>query len=275
MAKQWALALKKIADDRPHYMETPQFKQWYLNQWVVDEEKLVYKFEPTKNLVKELPKLTHADWSYVLGVDTGWEDASALVLTAYHINDPHLYVIKVFCKSKMTFDDLAVKIQEFMRDPDYPPSKIIIDGANKQGVESMRFRSSIPFEYADKKDKVTFIELCNSDLAESRIKILNTENNRQLWDEMMTLVWVTDGDKIKYPKKEHPALQNHLCDAFLYAWRCGYHYSSQKAVKKPITGSKEWYLEQSQDIWDREREWLGKGDSRGDWPEMGNLGELG
>ena len=272
VAKQWQAKLEEIERDRPEYMQTPQYKQWYLNQWVIDEEKLVYRFDMHKNLVANLRHNTHDLWSIVLGVDTGWEDDSAFVLTAYHPHDPDLYVLKVFKRKKMTFEDVIIKIQEFMNDSTYAPHKIIIDGANKQGVESMRFRSNIPFEYADKRDKVTFIELCNSDLTQGKIKILNTAENRPLWEEMAALVWVTEGDNIKYPKKEHPSLANHLCDAFLYAWRCGYHYASTAAVTKPVTYSKEWYQQQADGIWDRERERLTQGSG---WPEEGSLGDLG
>lgn len=273
VAKKWQEALDKIKLERPQYMETPQYKQWFLNQWVIDEEKLVYRFDMSRNLCNITPHLPYDGWTYVLGVDTGWEDDSAFVLTAYHINNPYLYIIKCFHKKKMTFDDVTIKIQEFMSDPDHPPHKIIIDGANKQGVESMRQRSSIPFEYADKQDKSTFIELCNNDLIQGSIKILDHQDNRDLWQEMASLVWVTDGDKIKYPKKEHPALPNHLCDAFLYAWRCGWHYASIPAEKKIVMGSKEWYQSTTVDMWEKEKEFLNH--DTNDWPSEGTLGELG
>lgn len=273
VARKWGEALEKIKAERPGYMDTPQFKQWYLNQWVIDEEKLVYRFDMSRNLSSVLPHKPDSGWTYVLGVDTGWEDDSAFVLTAYHTNDPFLYVPKTFHKKKMTFDDVTMKIQEFMKDSVMAPHRVIIDGANKQGVESMKQRSSIPFEYADKQDKATFIELCNNDLIQGNIKILNIAENRDLWEEMASLVWVTDGDKIKYPKKEHPSLSNHLCDAFLYSWRCGWHYASIPAEKKIIRGSREWYHQQSEGIWERERERLTQLESG--WPEEGSLGELG
>ncbi len=263
VAKQWREALDEIAQNRPLYMETPQFKQWYLNQWVVDEEKLVYRFNPQRNLIKALPLLPQDGWIRVLGVDTGWEDDNAFVLTAYHVNDPKLYVPKVYRQKKLTFDQVVEKIQEFMRDPLLAPHKVFIDGANKQGVESMRQRSTIPFEYADKQDKATFIELCNSDLVQG--KVLMLPETRQLWDEMSSLVWMTEGEKIKFPKKEHPALPNHLCDAFLYSWRNGFHYHSAPAVPKVIMGSKAWYEQQATDIWEKEREKLIE-EQQGDWP---------
>jgi len=276
VARQWHENILKIKEERPEYITTPQFKQWYLNEWVIDEEKLVYRVDPSRNLVKELPLYRDiTNWVYVLGVDTGWEDDTAFVLTAYHINNPFCYIIRVFKQKKMTFDDVVSKIQEFMKDPEFAPHRVIIDGANKQGVESMRTRSSIPFEYADKQDKVTFIELCNSDLIHGKIKLLDKPGNRQLLDEMMSLVWVTDGEKIKYPKKEHPNLPNHLCDAFLYAWRCGFHYAFTPAVNKLVVGSKEWYQKQSEDVWEKERERLENITQGGEWPEFGTLGDLG
>ncbi len=279
VAKKWAETLERIGLERPQYKETPQFKQWYLNQWVVDEEKLVYRFDLNRNLSRNVPVLSREGWSYVLGVDTGWEDDSAFVLTAYHVHNPnpHMYVLKTFHKKKMTFDDVVIKIQEFMKDPEYAPQRVIIDGAAKQGVESMRQRSSIPFEFADKADKVTFIELLNSDLIQGVIKVLDTPANRDLWQEMASLVWISDGGELKYPKKEHPSLPNHLCDAFLYAWRCGWHYASQPKIKKSVYGSRDWYLEQSQEIWEKERESLEKKehDDWGSWPTEGSMGDLG
>lgn len=238
VAKQWQQELDEIKKLRPMFMETPLFKQWYLNLWVVDNEKLVYKFNEERNLYIDLPHLPTDGWIYVLGVDTGWEDDNAFVLTGYHEKDKNLYVIKTYNRPHMTFDMVVTKIQEFMADPIYRPSKVIIDGANKQGVESMRQRSQIPFEYADKTGKVDFIEMLNADLIQQKIKISSKCNT--LIDEMMGLVWMTDGDKIRLPKREHPSLSNHLCDSFLYAWRNGYHYVFQPKIEGPKTGSKEW-----------------------------------
>lgn len=274
VSRQWQMAIEKIKTDRPEYMQTPQFKQWYLNQWVIDDEKLIYRFNIDLNLLD--PRLFPAHlpfsgWTFVLGVDTGWEDDSAFVLTAYHMNDSHLYILKVFKQKKMTFDDVVRKIEEFMAHPQYAPQKVIIDGANKQGVESMKQRSNVPFEYADKKDKATFIEILNSDMLQGKIKILDTPENRVLWEEMSSLVWVTEGEKIKYPKKEHPALPNHACDAHLYAWRCGYHYASTSSAKKVTIYSKDWYQAHSEGMWEKEREHLQK---KSEWPEEGSLGDL-
>ena len=159
----------------------------------------------------------------------------------------------------MTFDQVVQKIQEFLNDSERRPAKVIIDGANKQGVESMRARSSIPFEYADKQGKVDFIEMLNGDFVQGKIKI--HASCSALISEVKALIWQTDGDVIKIPKKEEPRLPNHLCDAMLYAWRNGYHYHSEPEPKKVVIGSREWYEKQANDQWEREREYLEKQNS--------------
>lgn len=266
----WQEELDEIARDRPLYLETPQYKQFYLNQWAVDNTKLVYRYNDQLNTYKgPLPeKLNHEGWRFVLGVDTGWEDDNAFVLCGYHENDPHLHVIRTFNKPRMTFDQVVLKINEFMLDPVYPVSKVIIDGANKQGVESMRIRSAIPFEYADKQGKVDFIEMLNGDFVQAKIKI-NT-GCKALIDELRGLVWLTNGDKIVLPKKENPSLSNHLCDAFLYAWRNGYHYHSTPKATTLVKYSKEWYKKQAEDIWEKEKEMLQQNSGWGDGGDWGS-----
>lgn len=265
VATQWQEELDEIKKDRPLFQETPLFKQWYLNQWVVDTDKLVYKYNSNRNTFAAIVSgLNPSGWTYVLGVDTGWEDDNAFVLGGFHEHDPCFYIVKTFNKKHMTFDQVTAKIQEFMNDKDMAPAKVIIDGANKQGVESMRQRSAIPFEYADKTGKPDFIEMLNADLVQAKIKI--NSKCTALINELMGLVWKTDGDKIVIPRKEHPSLPNHLCDAFLYAWRNGYHYHSRPKEPILIVGSKDWYEKQAVDIWDREREYLESQDQKGLWP---------
>lgn len=267
VAKQWQEELDEIAAQRPLYMETPQFRQWYLNQWVVDEEKLCYKFNEKKNLYVERPTGLNADgWTYVLGIDLGWEDDTAFVLSSFHANDPKLYIVETFNKKFMTLPDVENKIHELQGR--YDVSRIIIDGSAKQAIETMRTKTAIPFEFADKQGKEAFIELFNADLIQGRI--VAHVGCTGLRDEWMSLVWMTDGDKIRFPKKEHPALSNHLCDAALYNWRMCFHHHHEPITKVIPVGSKEWFQKQSEDIWERERERLEQeSGSSGDWPSIG------
>jgi phage terminase large subunit len=265
----WALEIKDIEANRPLFMQTTLYKQWYLNEWVIDNEKLVYKYSGELNSGTRPQHLPPAGWTYVLGVDLGWEDDTAFVLIAFHEHDGRLYVVKTYNRKHMTFDQVISKIQEFMMDPMMPAAKVIVDGAAKQGIESMKLRSAIPFEYADKLGKVDFIELLNADFVQGLIKI--DPASKTLINELQSLLWKTDGERIIVPKKEHPGLPNHLCDAFLYAWRNGYHYAHSTPAKITAKGSKEWYEKQAEDIWERERERLEQQEeaAKGGWPSNG------
>ncbi len=252
---QWAEELAEIDRLRPLFRETPLFRQWYLNEWVVDKDKLVYKFNPDRNLFRARPEsLNPAGWTYILGVDLGYEDDTAFVLCSFHDNSKDLYVLKTFNKKHMDITDVANKIKEFRDDKDCPVSKVIIDGANKQAVEEIQHRHHIALEPADKTGKSDFIEIMNAELIQGKIKI--KQSLTMITQEMMGLVWVTDGDKIKFPRKEHPNLPNHLCDALLYAWRFCYQWLAEPAEKKIVKGSKQWYEQQADNKWEREREFL-------------------
>jgi phage terminase large subunit len=246
---QWQEELDDIATNRPLFMETPLFKQWYLNQWVIDTEKLVYKFNQDRNLFDKRPTLKPEGWSYVLGVDLGYEDDSAFVLCAFHEHDHTLYVVSTFNKKHMDITDTANKIKEYLGQ--YQIGKVIVDGSDKQSVEEMRRRHNVPLEAAEKQGKSDFIELLNAELIQGHIKINN--KCRNLVQEMMGLVWCTEGDIIKLPRKEHPSLPNHLTDAFLYAWRYCYSYMAELPTKLPVMGTREWQNEQNDKLWEIER----------------------
>jgi hypothetical protein len=154
----------------------------------------------------------------------------------------------------MDITDVANKIKEFRDDKDYPVSKVIIDGANKQAVEEIQHRHHIALEPADKTGKSDFIEIMNAELIQGKIKI--KQSLTAITQELMGLVWVTEGDKIKFPRKEHPNLPNHLCDALLYAWRFCYQWLAEPEAEKIVKGSKRWYELQADNQWEREREFL-------------------
>lgn len=234
IAKQWQAELDDIAKNRPLFMETPLYKQWYLNQWVIDTDSLVYKFNSERNLYETLPNYVRGDWQYMLGVDLGYEDPSAFVVVAFHEHDKVLYVVDAYKKSKMDITDVANKIKELKAK--YNIYKVVIDNANKQAVEEIQKRHQTPLIPADKTGKNDFIEIMNAELIQARIKV-SKRAGAELISEWQNLIWKEKGIK----KEENPACDNHLSDACLYAWRFCYSYLSEKFVPKPAYRSKEWY----------------------------------
>src|SRR5262249_36773045 len=69
MQKQVRKELAEIEKTRPLYMETKGFKAMFLGQWTLDDDDLVYRFNATRNIYKDLPP---GDYQYLLGVDIGF-----------------------------------------------------------------------------------------------------------------------------------------------------------------------------------------------------------
>lgn len=239
VAKQWREELADIAANRPMFMETSLFKQWYLNKWVVDEEARVYKFNADRNLAPHLPN-DLSDWHYVLGLDLAHSpDSTAFVVGCYHEADPTLYLVESFKATQMDITDVATKTKEFERK--YKFEVKVVDGANKQAVAELNNRHNLNLIPADKTGKVDFITLMNDDFIQGKIKLL--PKTKDLQDEYQKLVWITDANgKVKEPRKENPVIHQDLADSALYLWRYCYQYLFQ-----PVDKPKNFAL---QEVWE-------------------------
>lgn len=241
VARQWQGELDEIESARPHFKETPLFKQWYLNKWVVDEDALVYKYNKDRNKCFHIPPSPNAmPLKYVLGIDLGHSpDPSAFVVSAYSEDSPILYFVHAEKHLRMDVTDVAQKIHELNKR--YSFDVKVIDNANKQAVAELNNRHHVNVIGADKTGKADFINIMNGEMIQGKIKVL--DKCKELEEEYETLVWETDNGVIKLTpsgqRKEHPGLPNHLADAALYNWRYCYQYLFTNPVPQPKWGSQE------------------------------------
>lgn len=219
----WSARLAMLKERNSRIEETPGYKRMYLGQWVKDLDNLVYKYSAEINKVHVLPDAQIA--GQVLGMDLGFNDATAYTLARYYENINSLYFIDSWKKSKQIIDDVVETMKEYIED--YDIHTIVIDNASKQVVETLKARFElydVVIHAAEKTDKFEFIEIMNSDFITGRIKLLDSKTNDQEAEY---------GNLIKDPKskkpKEHPGCDNHLCDAALYAWRHARNY-----LEKPL-----------------------------------------
>lgn len=233
MADNWRKEIEELTTNQPYIIETPLFKQMYLGQWVIDTDALVYKFNADRNFYDAFPHVK-GDWQHVLGVDLGYEDDSAFVVVAFHEHSKVLHIVDCFSDKHMDITDVANKIKGFKAK--YNIYKVIIDNANKQAVEEMQKRHSLPLEPADKTGKSDFIEIMNSELIQGYIKLQRTACHK-LADEWQNLVWKEKGIK----REENPSCANHLSDAALYAWRFTYSYIGERPKPAPAYGTPIWH----------------------------------
>lgn len=251
VAKQWQEELDDIAANRPLFMETSLFKQWYLNQWVIDEDAKVYKYRAKHNEAPSLP-VGMDGFRYVLGLDLAHSpDSTAFVVGAYSESSPNLFLTHAHKATGMDLTDVAKYVAALEKQ--YPIDVQIVDGANKQAVAELNNRHGMRLIPADKTGKADFIKLMNSDFQQGKIKLL--PSTEPLKEEYKKLIWETDGNgKVLEPRKEHPSLHNDACDAALYLWRYCYQYLFKAAESFPDRSKQEvWEPEHIKKLQDQVR----------------------
>lgn len=257
--KQWARALgNKLrqgwADDHPTW------RREYLGEWVTDATDLVYAWAGHKHkegFVTWRPSKTkdnpsgldpaQGPWRFVLGIDLGYVDESALVLAAYSETSTELRHVYDFKQPGMTvdvfFDEVFAVLERFGR-----PDAIVADtagGGSKMLVETLNQRYGLGIESAKKTEKQDHIELLNSDFAAGRIKIIPGSD---LAHELSGLQWdLSRESKMVLARtgrlREDPSCPNHLCDALLYLYRYSYHFWSTPPDTQTERGTTEWWAE--------------------------------
>ena len=213
--------IENILRDAPGAQDTAWFRQQWLGEWVVDEKALVYRCFP-HNFISTLPA---REYTYILSVDLGWNDANAFAVGAWSKYDNTLYIIDGHKEPGLDFSAVAAAIKQYRAR--YNLHRIVIDNANKQGVEEMKRRHGLPLLPADKSDKINAIAMLNADLAQARIKLLPgvAQLVKSEWD---ALIW----DKHSERQQEDSRFDNHIADAVLYLWRASRAYQAAPSPKK-------------------------------------------
>ena len=202
----------------------PSYIRETYGKWVEDLDSLVFKFNKEKNTYDELPK--EGEWTYLMGVDIGFEDSDAICVLGYNSYAKKVYLIDEFLKPKQNISDLVKHIQRFK--DEYDPVKIVMDAGalGKKIQEEIRSRHGIHMEAAEKSRKVEFIELLNDDLRTGKLMI---PKGTSFEEDCYLTTWDKDS-LIKNP--ERPKISNayhsDICDAVLYAWREARHYLSER-----------------------------------------------
>lgn len=252
---QWEEALKILQDEYGGNTNHPSWRREYLGQWVTDTDELVYAFakmkasgkvtwipDRTKNNPLGLPR-DGGHWSLVMGLDFGYEDDCAIVLSAWSDQLQELRQVYDWKSPHLTIDQFAKEILLTIEQFGQPDVIIGDKGAlGKMIVETINARHSLGILPAEKKDKYDHIEFLNSDIIAGRVKIIQ---GSELDHEMSALQWDLEKDKkllIRTGKlREDPSCPNHLCDAFLYSWRYCYHHWSRKPETGIEKGTPEWW----------------------------------
>ncbi len=236
----------------------PTLRREYFGEWVLDLEVLVIKYQESRNHFERLPD-REDQWSYVLGVDIGFDDADALVVLGWHRYEKAAYLIEEIVQTQQGITELAQSIEKLIRK--YNPDKVVMDtgGLGKKIAEEMRRRYALPIISAEKTRKVEYIELLNDAL---RTRKFFARKDSRFVQDAMRLKW--DYDKSTPDKLVvSDAFHSDVIDSVIYAFRESLHWQSEVEVIKPKPGAKDWYLKQAEEM---ENELLNQFErSKDDW----------
>jgi hypothetical protein len=236
----------------------PSFQREWRGLWVLDDSKLVYRFDPIRNTFTALPELPPEGWHWGLVADMGYRpDPVAMGVLAWHDYEKKLYGRAMTQKLGLLTDGIVGLAHGFEKTyrGGAPFDFYVIDGAEIRAVEEMRRRHNLPWKAADKRGKSDFIEMMNSDWLLGRILTHATDCSWEkeetitcatLAEEYTQLVW--DLKELEVGNRvESAACANHGTDVMLYGWRYAYPYLSTPPVQKPKYGTTEYYEQQEAD----------------------------
>lgn len=233
----WVDALEQ-KENRGIVDTDPAWLREWMGEWCPSDSLMVYAFSSELNVYAGGLPDGHV-WQYLLGLDLGYNDSTAIIVAAFSDTHPEMFQVHEYKAPELTFDQIEREVRKVMKK--FPEINAMIadtGGLGKTIIESLKERG-LGFEAAVKTDKLDHIELVNSDLRAGKIKLLPDSH---LAAEMRLLQW-TD----KSYKKENKGTDNHCCDAFLYLIRYAYHHFWEPAFVAPEKHTPEWHAQFEED----------------------------
>jgi hypothetical protein len=240
--------------------DNPAWRREGLGEWATSEDVLVYAY--ARLVAADGDSACRAAWSprfgqgftkwglpdseewrYLLGVDYGYEDDTAIVVLAYSTTHDTLYQVYDFKEKHLTASQAGEKLVEVQAMFGGKIEVMVCDGTQKQMIIDMNERYGLGMVAADKNQKFDHIELLNSDLFDGKFKV---RRDSELVHEWLHLQF----DLKKYTREEATRLgklaedrrcANHLADACLYAHHYSIHHFARERTKEVQPGTEAWF----------------------------------
>lgn len=223
LREQYLAKLKQLQAENPgvDIRTIPKIAREWFGDIAFDNDEKIYLWNDECLIKSWKPQRPH----YILGIDLGFEDKTAFVLTAYNETEKIFYVLDTFAKSKISTEEINEKTDYYLNN--YKPIVAIFDTA---GGGSKIIQQDIVKRYgkylihaAIKPQKRWYIECFNTDMALGKVKILDTTNNSVLIQELKGAVWKDkNGTQV-----EPDNIPLDAADSMLYSYKQAYHYLSK------------------------------------------------
>ncbi len=160
--------------------DNPIFRREYLAEWVVDGNRLVFRFERARNLIDALPQLRHRDrWVKGLALDFGVNDATACSrLCSPELYGRGIYVPKSWGQRGLAPSQAAALIAAEVAE--WQPDFITGDsgGIGKAFLQEyhLRYPGLMPIYPAEKSEKRAMLELVSDALLTTGGRLVGTDD---------------------------------------------------------------------------------------------------
>lgn len=212
-------------------LDDPSIQRECFGRWVLDSNSLLLEYKPERNDYSVLPR---GGFTYILGMDFGFEDADAFSVLGWAHGSPNTFLVEELIAEKQTYEQMVANFDSLLRK--YPICKVIADpgGGGKKLIESLRPRYLIPMETADKQGKIANYGLLNNALRTGRF--FAKKDSRFAQDCNLL---EKDRDK-STPDKTVVKGHSDIVDAVLYAFKESPAYAFRPEPEPPKKGTPEW-----------------------------------
>ena len=229
---RWREMLNKVLKTRGVTVDHPSIQREWFGRWVTDKEALVFKYDPQKNGIDQVPACSA--WQTVLAVDVGFEDSDAIGVLGNRPGETALYLLDEEVIAKESISELASVIKRMRAR--WNPYRLVGDhgGLGKKIFNEISTRFGVWVEPAEKTEKHLAIELVNDAF---RTKQIYLPRNSRCAQDALRVEWKikADGKRVVSDRFHSDAL-----DMLVYAYRHSRAYREKPIPEKPETGSAKW-----------------------------------
>lgn len=225
--------LDRVLKRRGLTVNDPSIRREYFGELAVDLDSLVYQYNADKNHYEARPP---GQYTYILGIDLGFNDADALAVLAWSDTSKITYLVEEVVTREQGITELVEQIEKIRAK--YDISKIVMDtgGLGKKISEEIIRRYKIPIQPAEKVRKFEYIELFNGAMRTGQFL---AKKDSLFAGDAYRVEW--DRDKQRPDRKViSDRFHSDICEAVLYAWRESYSFAHVPEAPKPQVGSPEW-----------------------------------
>lgn len=231
-------AIKAYCRKYNHALDSATVQREIFARPVLDTDITVFDFKNKFNEFEAVSTDTYKEtdgWVKTAGLDIGYDDATALVISAYNIYSCEFRIIYREGGKSATVGEIRKIIDRGLTM--YPDTPIYCDtasGGAKTIIETFR-KMDIKYEHtlwpAKKQHKMADLKLLNSLFREGRAKI--DRDFKEIKNELYSVKWKHNSQRIQWADVDK-RFPNDYTDALLYSIRGVYDMNTDTPIFEPI-----------------------------------------